>query len=224
MQLLDKIDNRLTSTAFSRPYVHVSIIVRKLKLLDNARAAVLIDIGGGSEPQYKPLLSPLAKKYVNLEIKKGSGVDIVGSVYAIPLKKNTVDIATMFMVLEHLEKPLDALKEAHRVLKKDGYIAATTVQYWHNHNHPSDFFRYTKTGLEYLCKEVGFRVVDIWSIGGPFLVAFHAIELNLPGMWRTIFSILFYRLFDWLDWIVFKHNDIRVNNDSVGWAFIAQKV
>jgi len=145
-------------------------------------------------------------------------------VYDIPMPKASVDIVTLFMVLEHLSEPKKALLECARVLKIGGYVAITTVQYWHTHNHPSDYLRYTKAGLEYYCKEAGFNVVDIWSQGGPFLVIFHAMELNMTGNWRTIFSILFYRLFDWLDWVVYKHNDTREHNDSVGWSLIAQKI
>jgi SAM-dependent methyltransferase len=199
------------------------LIVKRLREYEHNFNSYLLDIGGGQKPQYKPLLKPLAKKYINLEIVKGPGVDIVGSIYDIPMKDSSVDVATMFMVLEHLHDPLKGLQEASRVLKKGGYLGLTTVQYWHEHAHPSDFFRYTRFGLRYLLRTAGFRIVKMWSIGGPFLVVFHAIELNLPSVWRTIFSILFYRLFDWLDWIVYKHNDTRENPDSVGWSLIAQK-
>jgi hypothetical protein len=145
-------------------------------------------------------------------------------VYDIPKPKGSIDIATLFMVMEHLNEPKAALTEVSRVLKKGGYVMLTTVQYWHTHNHPSDYLRYTKAGLEYYCKEAGFKVVDIWSMGGPFLVAFHAKELNLPGIWRTLYSILFYRLADWLDWKVYRHSDTRRESDSVGWSLIAQKI
>ncbi len=222
--LLSKLDYRFFPNAFSRPQNQVRIIVNKLIKFNAHKLNDLLDIGGGLDPQYKPFLVSVAKEYLNLEIKKGPNVDIVGSVYRIPLKESSIDVATLFMVLEHLNDPLRGLQEVHRVLKKGGFLALTTVQYWHTHNHPHDYFRYTRQGLEYLCKKTGFKIVDIGSIGGPFLVVFHAIELNLSGAWRTIFSIFFYRLFDWLDWIVFKHNDTREHSDSVGWALIAKKI
>lgn len=184
----------------------------------------LLDVGGGQEAQYRHILTSITKEYLNLEIKMGPYVDIVGSVYRIPRLGFSADVITLFMVLEHLKKPLEALIECRRILKSGGYLGVTTVQYWHTHNHPSDYFRYTKEGLIYLCKEAGFKVIEIWSMGGPFLVIFHAIELNLPEVWRTIFSILFYRIFDWLDWFVFKHEDQREHPDSVGWSLVAKKM
>lgn len=224
LEALSRVDYFISSVAFSRPQFQVRLIINNLIRLRKVKFSKLIDIGGGQEAQYKLLLRTVARTYLNLEIKKGRNVNIVGSVYKIPLKSASVDLATLFMVLEHLNDPLRGLQEVNRVLIKGGYLAITTVQYWHTHNHPNDYFRYTKQGLEYLCKKAGFKVVDIWSIGGPFLVIFHAIELSLPGAWRTIFSILFYRLFDWLDWIVFKHNDTREQSDSVGWTLIAKKI
>lgn len=224
VQLLNKLDYRLSSTAFSRPQFQTKIIVEKIRNFGkNIKISRLLDIGGGQESQYKSILSSITKEYLNLEIKKGPYVDIVGSVYKIPSPDSSVNVITLFMVLEHLKKPLEALKECRRVLAAGGYLAVTTVQYWHTHNHPNDYFRYTKEGLKYLCKEAGFKVVEVWSMGGPFLVIFHAIELNLPGVWRTIFSILFYRIFDWLDWFTFKHDDKREHPDSVGWSLIAKK-
>lgn len=222
--LFSKLDYRLSRDNFSRPQYQVKLLANQLQRLRDKRFRKLLDVGGGREAHYRDVLTPLTNKYLNLEIKKGPKVDIVGSVYKIPLKTASVDLATMFMLLEHLNRPLDALRECRRVLKKGGYLALTTVQYWHTHNHPGDYFRYTKQGLEYLCKDARLKIVDIWSIGGPFLVVFHAIELNLPGVWRTIFSIIFYRLFDLLDWVVFKHNDTREHSDSVGWALIAKKI
>lgn len=221
---LSKIDYRLSKNAFSRPQEQVRLIVKKLRDVTSGKLNMLVDVGGGWPPQYKPLLAPLTKKYLNLEIKRGPGADIIGSVYDIPLSKSSVDLVTLFMVMEHLNEPKDALREVSRVLKKGGYLAITTVQYWHTHNHPSDYLRYTKAGLEYYCKEAGLEVVDIWSMGGPFLVVFHAIELNLPDLLRTIYSVMFYRFVDWLDGVFFHHNDTRRYSDSVGWSLIAKKL
>lgn len=222
--ILSKIDYRISPTAFSRAKFQVTIIIQRLLKL-NKNLFSILDIGGGFEANYKENLLKISHKYANLEIKKGKRVDIVGSVYKIPKPNLNYDLITMFMVLEHLSDPLAALKECHRILNKKGIIAITTVQYWHTHSYPSDYYRYTKFGLQYLLKQSGFKIIKIWSHGGPFLVLFHVIELNLPNSLRAIYSICFYKLMDWLDWLFFKHEDKRKpNNDSVGWSVIAQKI
>jgi len=224
-ELFAKIDFRISPNAYSRADFQVKLIIQELIHLRKAKFNEILDVGGGYDGRYRAILQRISKKYKNVEIEKGSNVDIVGSVYELPLKPSTCDLVTNFMVLEHLNKPLDALKECYRVLEKKGYIALTTVQYWHTHSYPSDYFRYTKYGLEYLFEDAGFKIIYMWSHGGPFLVVFHAIELNIPNSIRTIYSICFYRLMDWLDWVFFKHEDKRrPNNDSVGWSVIAQKI
>ncbi|MBP9814620.1 class I SAM-dependent methyltransferase [Candidatus Woesebacteria bacterium] len=221
--ILSKIDYRLSRFAFSRPQYQVELLVQRIKKIHPKYFNSLVEIGGGYEQRYKRLLSSLTTKYLNLELKKGDGVDVVGSVYKLPFKNNSIEVETLFMVMEHLNEPKDALLECTRVLKKDGYLLITTVQYWHTHNHPSDYLRYTKAGLEYYCKQAGLNIVKIWSMGGPFLVIFHAIELNIPDWLRTPYSIVFYSLANWLDLRVFQHEDKRVYSDSVGWSIIAQK-
>lgn len=223
-EILSKIDYRISKNAFSRPQFQVDLLIKKLKKIYTNQFDQLVEIGGGYDERYKNKLSTLSKKYLNLEIKKGIGVDIVGSVYKLPFRKNSVDVETLFMVMEHLNEPKMALSECCRTLKRGGYLLLTTVQYWHTHDHPHDYLRYTKAGLEYYCEASGFNIVDIWSMGGPYLVIFHAIELNIPASLRTIYSICFYRLADWLDWIFFKHHDRRYYSDSVGWSLIAKKL
>ncbi len=59
-------------------------------------------------------------------------------------------------------------------------------------------------------------------MGGPFLVVYHAIELNLPELPRKLF-MLSCPVFNFLDKLVFNHEDKRRFPDSVGWSLIAQK-
>lgn len=54
----------------------------------------------------------------------------------------------------------------------------------------------------------------IWSQGGPSLVIFHAIELNLPELLRKFFLLLV---------PIFNKLDKRKSGDSVGWSLIAVK-
>lgn len=54
-------------------------------------------------------------------------VFILGKNNKIPLPTNSVDIVTAIEVYEHLDKPLKALKEIHRVLKPSGILHITTA-------------------------------------------------------------------------------------------------
>jgi hypothetical protein len=104
-----------------------------------------------------------------------------------------------------------------------GLILITTVQYWHTHAHPADYFRYTKQGLEHLLSEADFEIIRIWSIWGPYLLLYHVIELNMPEFLRKPFLITC-PVFNFLDRFFFGHGNMGLSSDSVGWATIARKV
>jgi len=66
----------------------------------------------------------------------GKGIDIeprkiefgfkLGSITNIPYKERQFDVVTALEVIEHIDNPLLALKEIHRVLKKNGTFVMTT--------------------------------------------------------------------------------------------------
>lgn len=196
------------------PEKHIELLIKEARnFIRKDRAVKVLDIGGGYFDRTK-FFKDFGSVSV-LDIKKGSKTDIVGSVLNLPIENNNYDVVTLFMVLEHIEDPQKAIMEIARVLKPKGLLLLTTVQYWHNHDCPKDYFRYTNEGLDYLVNQAGFKVRKIWSLGGPVMVVFHAIELNLPSFWRKLFFLLT-PIFSWLD----KNS---VGQDSVGWAIVAQK-
>ena len=52
----------------------------------------------------------------------------VASIYEIPFPNESFDAVFSHNVLEHLEEPMDALKEAHRVLKPGGVIGVRDLE------------------------------------------------------------------------------------------------
>ena len=122
----------------------------------------------------------------------GQGIDIVprkiefpfkiGSITDIPFPDKSFDVVTAIEVMEHIDNPLEAFKEIHRVLKKGGtYVMSTPNntkffltfwwfweksfgQEWH-HTHLTEHRKeewlemIKKTGLFKIVK-----VVDHWKI------------------------------------------------------------
>jgi SAM-dependent methyltransferase len=74
-------------------------------------------------------------------------------------------------VLEHLEEPALAISEACRVLRSGGYAIYTVPLFWHIHEEPRDFYRYTTYGLRYLFEKSGFEIIEISALSG-FSVTF----------------------------------------------------
>jgi ubiquinone/menaquinone biosynthesis C-methylase UbiE len=116
--------------------------------------------------------------------------DIVGDIHNLPLPDASVDAVICIAVLEHVEEPLQAIKEIYRVLKPGGfcYIYVPFLYYYHPmKGYYQDFYRFTYDGVKYLVKD--FKQVEIQNVRG----ALSSVANLLP-----IFSKKNY-LFDWLD-------------------------
>jgi SAM-dependent methyltransferase len=205
-------------TGYFNPLNHAKLLVK------HAEKGKVLDAGAGGG-QYQKLLSGLGT-YVSVDIVSNN--DVVASLYRLPFKDNTFDSVGCFMVLEHLAEPALAMLECNRVLRRGGTLLLTTPQYWHFHSWPNDYFRYTKEGLRYLSKKANFEIVHIHSMGGPFLVLFHVIDVNFRLYGGSFRRLLIYTplmlLFNTLDSIFFRHEDRRSESDSVGWALVARKL
>src|SRR5262245_59458764 len=71
-----------------------------------------IDIGCAGAP-YRKILSPFVDHY--LAVDHAGQPDVFATAYAIPVKECSFDSAICTAVLEHLEEPEQALKEAFRI-------------------------------------------------------------------------------------------------------------
>ncbi|HEY3764047.1 MAG TPA: methyltransferase domain-containing protein [Gaiellales bacterium] len=129
----------------------------------------MIDIGGGRKP-WQPIFAPyvtehLCVDHVEKDDARGATVDVIATAYDVPLPDGDAQTLLLTEVLEHLERPADALAECFRLLAPGGHIIATTPLFWHIHD-TRDFFRYTPQGLRYLFTEAGFEVVELRPLGG----------------------------------------------------------
>lgn len=134
----------------------------------------LVDIGCGKKP-YEALAKPFVTEHIGVDEERGRhghlGVDVFGGAYAIPFANEYFDSALCSAVLEHLEEPELALRECYRVLRPGAHAIFTVPLFWHVHEEPRDFYRYTRYGLSYLLEKVGFEVVEMVPLSG-FWVTF----------------------------------------------------
>ena len=134
----------------------------------------LLDIGCGEKP-YKNLTSYYVANHFGLDhpgsLHNKDSINIFATAYDTAIKSGSIDTILCTAVLEHLERPRSAILEMSRVLKPGGYVILTAPLYWHLHEEPRDFFRYTGYGLRYLFEEVGFEIVELRNLSG-FWVTF----------------------------------------------------
>lgn len=134
----------------------------------------LLDIGCGEKP-FKEMFSPYVEEHIGLDhegtFHSTENVDLIGTAYEIPAEDCSFDTVLCTAALEHLEEPGLAISEANRILKNDGVAIYTVPFFWHTHEAPRDFYRYSKYGLEYLFKKNGFDIIEIQAFSG-FWVTF----------------------------------------------------
>ena len=121
----------------------------------------VIELGAGSESKkYKEYFN--GKQYVTLDLaaRTDCQIDIVADILNMPqVESDTYGVVLLCEVLEHLRNPLQAFKEAARILRPRGLFICTTVAAWPLHKHPFDFFRFLPDGLTHLCNTAGLKVV-----------------------------------------------------------------
>ena len=137
----------------------------------------LLDIGCGTKP-WRDVFAPHVEEHVGIDhedtIHGLGSIDLVADAYAVPLPDGSAGAILLSEVLEHLERPGDALAECRRLLRPDGHLIATTPFSWPLHEEPRDFFRYSPHGLRHLAEAAGLEVVELRPLSGAWTtIALH---------------------------------------------------
>jgi SAM-dependent methyltransferase len=111
------------------------------RLLENCPQGRVLDIGSGTAH-----IKDFRADVVSTDILSFPGIDVVADAHRLPFPDQTFTGVVMLDVLHHLERPVEFLKEASRVLKPGGCLAMiepamTAVArrfYDHFHDEPVD--------------------------------------------------------------------------------------
>jgi SAM-dependent methyltransferase len=90
------------------------------------------------------------------------------------------DVIVCCEVLEHVTRPHIAIERIFNALRRGGWLVMSTPFIFPLHEHPHDYFRYTRFGLQYLCSK------------------FENVEINERNGWAEAVCVLWSRFkFDW---------------------------
>lgn len=107
----------------------------------------VLDVGCGQKP-YEPLFAPFATAYVGVDSVENPRAELLGPIEALPIEDGSYDVVLCNQVLEHCDDPRQAVSELRRVTAPGGRVLASTHGVMAYHPSPTDYWRWTHTGLE----------------------------------------------------------------------------
>lgn len=150
-------------------------------VLPDIKGEIILDIGSGfgnltielarNNPDSKVYGIDLhdsltSQAQMNAEVLAVPNVEFrTGSAYALPFEADSLDVATCFFMLHHLEDIKFALFEIKRALKNGGLLIAVEPLADKHHHGP----QLSKTGWQGLFEDVGFAV-EVESVEGAAIL------------------------------------------------------
>jgi SAM-dependent methyltransferase len=156
--------------------------------------AVVYDIGCGQKP-FATYLSSRVRQHIGVDLANGfyeiNHVDLIGTAYAVPAEDSVADAAILSQVIEHLESPLLAMKELHRLLKPGGIIFLSFPFLYPQHAPPHDYLRYTEFYLTNQIADKNFEVLEQYRIGGYWYLSGMCLNMYLNSLNRGLLKNLY---------------------------------
>ncbi len=153
----------------------------------------LADYGCGTKP-YISLFADPNIDYLGIDLAWNPHADIiVGADSKIQHPDSQIDVVLSTQVLEHVEDPEGYLREAYRILKPNGTLLLTTHGYWMYHPDPTDYWRWTSTGLRKIVERNGFEVIAFRGIIGRAAMGLQLFQdgllFKLPAFLRPLLTL-----------------------------------
>lgn len=190
----------------------------------NAPHQLLADYGCGNKP-YQPLFDPFVERYIGLDLALNTKADVtINPEGQIDMPAESVGFVLSTQVLEHVENPTQYLQEAYRILQPGGNLILSTHGYWMFHPDPTDYWRWTSTGLQKIVTEAGFEVVYFEGILGRSAMGLQLFQdgilFKIPRPLRFIWALLMQPLIIFFDKITLAKTR---NQDACTFILVAKK-
>ena len=135
-----------------------------------------LDLGCGTQP-YARHYRPVANEVVAADYEARSSISVRLSAMALPFRDAAFDAVLFSEVLEHLDRPEDAMREIARVTRDGGHLLLTVPFNYMQHEAPHDHVRYTQFGLLALLDRHGFRVQRLYQRGSMLTLTVALVEM-----------------------------------------------
>jgi len=179
---LDRLSDYINIPKSDYYYLVYKPLIRDLAVcLKKFAKGRVLDIGCGNKP-YEGMFKKLITEYVGSDIIQSSlnKVDYICEATKIPLPNASFDTIFSTQAIEHVADHQALVNEAYRLVKPGGYLILSGPMYWHLHEEPYDYFRFTKHGFRYILEKAGFTNLEIIANGGKWATLGQVILHTLP--------------------------------------------
>lgn len=192
----------------------------------------LLDLGCGKVPLYEAYRDKVENNIcVDWEntFHKNDFIDrFVDLNKSLPFEDSTFDTIILSDVLEHIQDPMLLWREMNRVLKKEGILIMNVPFHYWIHEHPFDYYRYTRYALEYFAAKSDFQIISIEELGGSIEVLTDFVSKNIRVV--PILGDFFANLIQWSNLIFLKtkvgRNALKITSKyfTLSYGLVAKKV
>jgi SAM-dependent methyltransferase len=117
------------------------------------------------DKRYSDCFGSPVKHHV-IDVVPGPAVDFVCDIHDVSaLPQRYFDVIVCTQVLEHVARPVNALRQMAKLLKPGGALICTVPLLSQVHYVPTDFQRFTADGLRLALEDAGFIVSDLRNAG-----------------------------------------------------------
>ncbi len=149
----------------------------------------ILDVGGGTRfmKRMKIFESLFAHvDYKTLDVSADYHPDIIGDIHAIPMEDSSVDGIICRSVLEHVERPADAVREMYRILRPGGLVFVQVPSTYPYHARTGfgaypDYWRFFDDTLRLIFKD--FSDIKLQKHGGWFAAMAFFMPLQVHLRW-----------------------------------------
>jgi SAM-dependent methyltransferase len=197
------------------------------KLLSQLADPKILIIGGGSITTGTERIINSRNLVIESDVYFGPRTQIIIDGHYIPFENSTFDLIIFQAVLHAVADPYKCLKEAHRVLKDDGLIFASTPFMQQVHMKQHDFTRFTRLGHRRLFrsfKEIESGVFAGTGVALGWSIKYFARSLTNSKKIRIFLELCVSFMFFWLKYIdLFTHKNLGSFDGASGFYFIGRK-